>query len=91
MQCHFTERSFLSVLEPLDTNTSKFIQTAKDGLSENWIMYKQIKPKRKVNQLPELLNIGSCSLHIIYGVFKRGNNPNLCGERTTEKRTLLFL
>ena len=91
MQFHSTERSFLSVLETLDTNTSKLIQTAMDGLSVNWIMYKQIKPKRKVNQFPELLNLGSCSFYFIHGVFKRGNNPTLCDERTTEKRTLLFL
>ena len=43
-----------------------------DGPSTNWKFYDHLVAHRSEHQLPKLVNIGSCSLHIIHGVFKTG-------------------
>ena len=45
-----------------------------DGPSTNWKLYDELSKDRANSDpdLPELINVGSCGLHIIHGAFKRG-------------------
>ena len=43
-----------------------------DGPNSNWSMYRKIKDYRKEKDLSELVNIGSCSLHIAHRAFELG-------------------
>ena len=42
------------------------------GLSVNWLLLDLFRKQREQQQLPKLLNIGSCNLHVIYCAFKSG-------------------
>ena len=43
-----------------------------DGPSVNLKFYKEIVPDRQENMVHSLVDIGSCSLHIVHGSFKNG-------------------
>ena len=43
-----------------------------DGLSTNWKFYDDLVRQRDAEDVPMLLNMGSCSLHVIHGAFKHG-------------------
>ena len=43
-----------------------------DGCNVNWKLYHSLFQKRKGEELPDLLNIGSCSLHVVHGSFEKG-------------------
>ena len=43
-----------------------------DGLNVNIALAKKVDTDRKATGLPQLINIGFCSLHIIHGAFKSG-------------------
>ena len=43
-----------------------------DGPSVNWKFFNTVTKKREEDELPALINIGSCSLHVIHGTFKTG-------------------
>ena len=40
-----------------------------DGSNINWAFDKKFEAQRKLGKLPELINTGSCSLHILHGAF----------------------
>ena len=61
---------FLSVTE--DLNLSKALQVSMDGPNVNWAFYNQLQKKIKLDHNTQMLNIGSCGLHIIHGAFKHG-------------------
>ena len=51
---------------------SKMIQLSMDGRHVNQLLYENIDLSRKERNLPSLINIGSCSLHIFHGAFQYG-------------------
>ena len=48
------------------------IQVSMDGPSTNWAFYASLQLHREKEELPQLLNIGSCVMHIVHGAFKTG-------------------
>ena len=48
------------------------MQISMDGPNVNWKFYRNLFQERKGGELSDLLNIGSCSLHVVYGSFKKG-------------------
>ena len=50
------------------------IQLSMDGPSTNWKLLDELSEDRLNSDpaLPELINVGSCGLHIIHGTFERG-------------------
>ena len=55
-----------------DFNKKCLIQVSMDGPSTNWCFYNLLCNERENEELPKLLNIGSCGLHIIHGTFSTG-------------------
>ena len=51
---------------------SKIIQVSMDGPSVNWKFYDELVKQRQEMELHQLINIGSCGLHIIHSAFKTG-------------------
>ena len=48
------------------------IQLAMDGPNINWSLYDTISSNRQERNLPALINIDSCSLHMFHGAFQFG-------------------
>ena len=49
------------------------IQVSMDGPNVNWKLLSSIMDEWQSNDhYPELLDIGSCSLHVIHGAFQKG-------------------
>ena len=63
-------REFSNWIEQLDT--SKMYQISMDGPSVNWTFYRTVSKEREENELHELINVGSCGLHVLHGAFKSG-------------------
>ena len=64
------EREFEKCMEELDQ--SKMCQISMDGPSVNWEFFNSVSRKREEDELPALINIGSCGLHVVHGAFKTG-------------------
>ena len=62
--------SLSSALKHLDQQN--LLQLTVDGLSVSWNVLDIICAKRKDIEFQQLLLIGSCSQHVLYGVFKNG-------------------
>ena len=48
------------------------MQRSIDGLNVNWKFCCNLFQECKGEELPDLLNIGSCSLHVVHKSFKKG-------------------
>ena len=55
-----------------ESDPSKMYQISMDGPSMNRKFYEAVTKGRAGNELHQLINIGSCCLHVIHGVFKSG-------------------
>ena len=55
-----------------DFDPGKMIQLFMDGPNVNWSIYETISSSREERELPALINIGSCGLHIFHGAFQFG-------------------
>ena len=70
---HTSAQDLLKSLQsPLTTlNPMGLIQLFMDGPSTNWKLYDELSKDRANSDpdLPELINVGSCGLHIIHGAF----------------------
>ena len=55
-----------------DVNLNKILQVSMDGPSVNLKFHRDVQSNREEFELPKLIDIGSCSLHIIHGAFKTG-------------------
>ena len=65
------KKKFEEATEQLDLK--KLIQISMDGPNVNWKLLDSIAEDRSSNeQYPILLNVGSCSLHIVHGAFRNG-------------------
>ena len=53
-----------------DLNSKNLIQISMDGPNVNIALARKVEADREAAGLPQLINTGSCSLHIIHGVFK---------------------
>ena len=60
---HFNERMG-------DLNLSKILQVSMDGPSISLKFHRDIQSNQEELELPELIDIGSCSLHTIHGACK---------------------
>ena len=63
-------KHFHEVTKELDH--SKLYQISMDGPSVNLKVYNEIVQDRQENMVHSLIDIGSCSLHIVHGSFKTG-------------------
>ena len=50
----------------------KILQLSMDGPRVNWNVLKMLQEKRKENDHPGIIDIGSCGLHVIHGAFQTG-------------------
>ena len=54
--------------------SSNILQISMDGPSTNWCLFEKLLLERHKNDpdLPTLVNVGSCGLHVVHGGFKSG-------------------
>ena len=72
------KRNFDEATKDLDKR--KMIQVSMDGPNVNWKLLSSIVDERQSNDdYPQLLDIGSCSLHVIHGAFWKGMNKTNWG------------
>lgn len=65
----------IELLEALKSfPNEKLIQLSMDGPNTNWEVLRLLQENRTENEAPSIINIGSCSLHVIHGAFQTGNN-----------------
>ena len=57
-------------------NPSSLVQISMDGPNVNWKFYHNIFQEHKGEELPDLLNIGSCSLHVAHANFEKDPNES---------------
>ena len=51
----------------------KMVKVSMDGPNVNWKLYESIVEERNQNDdYPALIDIGSCSLHVLHGAFRSG-------------------
>lgn len=51
---------------------AQLLQISMDGPAVNWKFIRQMDESRTESGLPKLLNVGSCSLHVIHGALQHG-------------------
>lgn len=52
---------------------SKIVQVSMDGPNVNWLFMKKLKEKTKMcEEDPDILDLGSCGLHVVHGAFQMG-------------------
>ena len=56
-------------LKPLD---EKMIMLPMDGPNTNWEVLNKVKDHRNKNDLPQIMDVGSCGLHVVHGAFNSG-------------------
>ena len=67
------------------------LQVSMDWPSTNWIYFDFLVAHRADQHLPKLVNIGSCSLHIVHGAFKSGAGSTDWNLKATLKGAFQFL
>lgn len=61
------------VIHIKDLEPRRMIQISMDGPGVNWKLYEQITEERnEMEDYPSLIDIGSCSLHVVRGAFRTG-------------------
>ena len=71
------KRAFEECTEKLDLKN--LIQVSMDGPNINWKMLDLIVEDRNSNETyPNLLDVGSCSLHVVHGAFRTGMKQTGC-------------
>ena len=66
-----------SILSKLLSSTSSLpeknmLVLSVDGRNTNWSVFEKLNAHREKNELPQILEIGSCNLHVIHGAFQTG-------------------
>ena len=59
-----------------------------DGQAVNWALFKTLSNERDNQQLPKLVNIGNCNLHVLQ---KRSRNNRLEVEKIAQTLELYIL
>jgi len=62
--------ALLSALKDLDPK--QLGQLSMDGPATNWNVLQLLHDDREEKEYPTIVNIGSCSLHVLHGAFKSG-------------------
>ena len=57
-------------------NPSSLAQISMNGTNVNRKFYHNLFQERKGEELPDLLNIGSCNLHVVHLSFEKGANES---------------
>lgn len=60
-----------------EISKNHLIQISMDGPSVNWKLWELLASEREEKDLPQLINIGSCGLHIFHGAFQQGAKKTL--------------
>ena len=81
--------SFNEIINTIDSG-NKMIQISMDGLSTNRKLFELIQKDREEKEQKKLLDIGSCSWHIIHGAFKSGAEKNGWGIKSIFKAAYKF-
>ena len=55
-----------------DLSAEHLIQFSMDGPSTNWCVLQLLNDDREEKGYPQIINIGSCGLHVMHGAFKAG-------------------
>ena len=50
----------------------KMLALSMDGPNTNWCVLDKLKLHREKNEVPQLMDIGSCGLHVVHGAFETG-------------------
>ena len=53
-----------------DLNRNGLLQVSMDGPSVNWSFFNKINRDIKEHQDTQLINIGSCEIHVLHGAFQ---------------------
>ena len=53
-----------------DLHESSMLQVSVDGPNVNWAFYDELRKHHEREELPSLINIGSCDLHIVHRALK---------------------
>ena len=90
---HATHQDLLATFNEAtgSLNMSKMIQLSMDGPAVNVKLYDVLKNSRSDNQLPGLIDIGSCGLHVIHGGFQTGAKKTPWDINKTLKATWQIL
>ena len=57
-------------------NPKRLLQVSMYRPNVNWKFYTDLTKERNSEELPQLLNIGSCGLHIVHGGLQKGVNES---------------
>lgn len=60
----------LEALKPLIANS--MLMLSMDGPNTNWAVLEKLKAFRSKNEMPQVMEVGSCGLHIVHGAFQTG-------------------
>ena len=69
---HTRAEDLLEKLEKLNLPSKYMLQLSMDGPNVNIKVQKDLQKKRKIENLPQLLDTGTCSLHTVHNAFKCG-------------------
>ena len=65
------------LLEATDRLPQKLmIMLSIDGPSTNWKVYENLKYHRTEKEFPQIVDVGSCGLHVVHGAFQTGMKAN---------------
>jgi hypothetical protein len=61
------------LLEATDTLPQKsMVMLSMDGSNTNWKVYENLKSHRTEKEFPQIIDVGSCGLHVVHGAFQTG-------------------
>lgn len=64
------QEEILEAIKPLNENA--MIMISMDGPNTNWVVLDKMKAHRDANEIPQIMDVGSCGLHIVHGAFQTG-------------------
>ena len=81
------KRAFEECTKKLDLKNH--IQVSMDGPNVNWKMLDLIVKDRNSNETyPNLLDVGSCSLHVVHGTFRTGFATKTTSEKVYKEKKI---
>ena len=64
-------------LEATDALPQKsMIMVSMDGPNTNWKVYENLKSHRTEKEFPQIIDVGSCGLHVVHRTFQTGMKAN---------------
>lgn len=59
-----------------EVGLTKLLSISMDGPNVNWRFLTDLIKKREDEHMPQLLNVGSCGLHVIHGAVQTGHKAS---------------